>query len=93
MTSTSKPIEIFKAIFSLFQEEISIDSFTLREELRRFNKEEVSGGAAYLATLTDGLPRAINLEHYAKTIREKATSRQLIRLEGECRRPCNHLQS
>lgn len=75
--------EIFKAMLALVEEESAIDFFTLREELRRRNKEEIAGGAAYLASLTDGLPRALNIEHYAKTIREKATSRQLIRLSNE----------
>jgi replicative DNA helicase len=75
--------EIFKAMLSLVEEDCSIDFFTLREELRRRNKEEVAGGAAYLTSLTDGLPRALNVGHYAKTIREKSMSRQLIRLSNE----------
>ena len=49
--------EIFRAMLSLVEEEISIDLITLREELRRRSKEEAAGGAAYLAALTDGLPR------------------------------------
>jgi replicative DNA helicase len=75
--------EIFRAMLSLVEEETSIDFFTLREELCRRNKEELTGGAAYLVSLTDGLPRALNIEHYAKTIREKSASRQLIRLSNE----------
>ncbi len=80
--------EIFRAMLALAEEEISIDLFTVLEELRRCNKEEVSGGPAYLAALTDGLPRAINLEHYAPTVREKATSRQLIRLANKVMSRC-----
>ena len=70
-------------MLSLLEDESPIDFFTLREELRRRDYEELAGEAAYLASLTDGLPRALNVEHYAKTIREKATSRQLIRLSNE----------
>ena len=75
--------EIFRAMLAMAEEENSIDHFTLREELRRRNKEDAAGGPAYVASLTDGLPRAINVGHYAKTVREKATSRQLIQLSNE----------
>ena len=80
--------EIFKAMLSLVEEDSSIDFFTLREELKRRNKDESAGGPAYLASLTDGLPRALNVEHYAKTIREKAASRQLIGLANEMTSRC-----
>jgi replicative DNA helicase len=80
--------EIFKAILSLVEEESSIDFFTLREELRRRNREDIAGGAAYLTSLTDGLPRALNVGHYAKTIREKSMARQLIRLSNETTTRC-----
>ncbi len=75
--------EIFRAMLALIEEESSIDLFTLREELRRRNQEETAGGPAYLAALTEGLPRGVNVGHYAKTVREKATARQLIQLSNE----------
>ena len=74
---------IFKAMNSLMDDKRSIDIFTLREQLKRCNKEDAVGGPVYLASLTDGLPRALNVEHCAKTIREKAASRQLIQLANE----------
>jgi replicative DNA helicase len=80
--------EIFKAMLALVEKESSIDFFTLREELRRRSKEEIAGGAAYLTSLTDGLPRALNVGHYAKTIREKSMARQLIRLSNETTTRC-----
>jgi replicative DNA helicase len=75
--------EIFRAMLALAEEETSIDLFTLREELRRRGKEEAAGGPAYVASLTDGLPSGLNVRHYAKTVREKATARQLIQLSNE----------
>src|SRR5512139_710082 len=75
--------EIFRAMLALAEEDSSIDLFTLREELRRRGKEEAAGGPAYVASLTDGLPSGLNVGHYAKTFREKATSRQLIQLSSE----------
>jgi replicative DNA helicase len=80
--------EIFRAMLALAEEESSIDHFTLIEELRRRNKEDVAGGHIYLANLTAGLPRATNVAHYAKTVREKATSRQLIQLSNETMTRC-----
>jgi replicative DNA helicase len=80
--------EIFRTMLALAEEEISIDYFTLREELRRRDKEELTGGAAYIAGLTDGLPRCTNAAHYARTVREKATSRQLIHLSHELMLRC-----
>jgi len=41
-----------------------------------------------LAALTDGLPRALNVGHYARTVREKAASRQLIGLADEMTSRC-----
>jgi replicative DNA helicase len=75
--------EIFRAILALAGEETSIDLFTFREELRQRNKEEAAGGTAYLASLTDGLPRGLNVGYYARTVREKTTSRLLIKLSIE----------
>src|SRR5262249_48874776 len=39
--------------------------------------EEV-GGPAYVASLVDGVPRATNVEYYARIVKEKATLRNLI---------------
>jgi hypothetical protein len=41
--------EIFRAMLALAEEEISIDCFTLREEVRRRDKEEMAGGTALLS--------------------------------------------
>ena len=80
--------EIFRAMLALAEDETSIDLITLREELRRRGKEEAAGGPAYVASLTDGLPRGLNVGHYARTVREKATSRQLIQLSSEVMSRC-----
>ncbi len=80
--------EIFRAILSLVEEETSIDLVTLREELRRRNKEESVGGVSYLLSLTDGLPRGTNVGHYAKTVREKAALRKMIQLSNDMMTRC-----
>ena len=39
---------------------------------------EASGGAPYLASLADGMPKVSNIEHYARIVKEKALLRNLI---------------
>src|SRR5581483_699217 len=56
----------------------AIDLVTLKEELNRSGELDEVGGPAYIAALVDGVPRATNVEHYAKIIKEKATLRSLI---------------
>src|SRR3954464_3216178 len=43
-----------------------IDIITLTEELGRRKEVESVGGVAYISSLTDGLPRRPNIEHYVK---------------------------
>ncbi len=55
-----------------------VDFTTLTEELIQAKELEAVGGVAYLSSLTDGLPRVANAEHYARIVKDKATARQLI---------------
>lgn len=57
----------------------TVDPITLRAELTRHGTIDKIGGPAYLAGLTDGLPRSTNIEHYANLVREMAVYRQLIK--------------
>ncbi|MDR0310973.1 MAG: replicative DNA helicase, partial [Acidobacteriota bacterium] len=75
--------KIFERMIHLLSVSRPIDLITLKEELQKANELEAAGGAAYLAGLTDGLPRALNVEHYTDIVREKSTLRRLIRASGE----------
>jgi len=75
--------KIFGCMLHLLSVSRPIDLITLKEELQKANELEVAGGAAYLAGLTDGLPRALNIEHYATIVKEKSTLRRLIRVSNE----------
>jgi replicative DNA helicase len=55
-----------------------IDIITLREELSQRKEVEAVGGVAYLASLTEGLPRRLAIENYIKIVRDKALLRGLI---------------
>jgi len=74
---------IFEKMFDLTADGTAIDLVTLKNELQRTDDLESAGGAAYLASLTDGMPRAINVEHYAQIVKEKATLRRLIQISNE----------
>ena len=74
---------IFETMIQLTNNSQPIDLVTLKEELQRANELESVGGAAYIAGLTDGLPRAMNIEHYAQIVREKSTLRRLIQISNE----------
>ncbi len=75
--------KIFEKMLQLTRIPRPIDLITLKEELQRASDLERVGGAAYLASLTDGLPRAVNIEYYAQIVKEKATLRQLIQISNE----------
>jgi replicative DNA helicase len=75
--------KIFERMLDLMNNSRPIDLVTLKEELQRANELENVGGAAYLVSLTDGLPRAINIEYYAQIVKEKSTLRRLIQISNE----------
>jgi replicative DNA helicase len=69
---------IFNAMVELNERSDAIDLITLKEALSRTGELDEVGGPAYIARLVDGVPRATNVEYYAKIIKEKATLRALI---------------
>ena len=74
---------VFEKMLQLMNNSRPIDLITLKDELQRANELESVGGAAYLASLTDGLPRAMNIEFYAQIVKEKSTLRRLIQISNE----------
>lgn len=69
---------IFDKMVSLTERGTIIDLITLSDELRRAGEFEQIGGATYIASLIDGVPRTDNIEHYAKIVKSKAQLRRLI---------------
>lgn len=55
-----------------------IDLCILTEKLYAMGQLESCGGAAYIASLADGMPKISNVEHYAKIVIDKAQRRQII---------------
>ena len=69
---------IYDKMISLNERNNAIDFITLKEELSRAGELDEVGGPAYIASLVDGVPRATNVEYYARIVKEKATLRNLI---------------
>jgi len=58
----------------------AVDIVTLSEELAKRKEVEAVGGVAYLASLTEGLPRRISIEEYVRIVKDKSLLRQLINI-------------
>jgi replicative DNA helicase len=69
---------IFDSMVALNERNQAIDFVTLKEELGRGGDLDEVGGPAYVASLADGVPRATNVEYYARIVKEKSTLRNLI---------------
>ena len=69
---------IYCQIAALAERGRPIDIVTVTQELSDSRELEAVGGAGYLASLTDGVPRRSSLEHYIRIVRDKATARSLI---------------
>jgi replicative DNA helicase len=69
---------IYEKMIRLSERGDAIDLVTLKEELGRSGELDDSGGPAYIASLVDGVPRATNVDHYARIVKEKAVLRNLI---------------
>jgi replicative DNA helicase len=55
-----------------------IDPIALADELRRSGEIDEVGGAAYIASLFDGVPRFSTLTNYLRLVKDAAISRALI---------------
>ncbi len=74
---------IFRAIVDLYDRNEPVDYITLTDLLSRWGDLEAAGGAPYLTSLTDSVPTAAHVEHYARIVKEKYLLRRLIRTSTE----------
>jgi replicative DNA helicase len=80
--------KIFAAVAELFSRSEPVDLVTLSNILRAQNRLEEIGGATYLARLVDTVPLAVNAQHYAKIVHDKACLRRLIEKSNKIARRC-----
>jgi replicative DNA helicase len=56
----------------------AVDLVTLSNELAKYKEIESVGGVAYLASLTEGLPRRPIIDEYIRIVKDKSLLRQLM---------------
>lgn len=69
---------IFTAMKALHDKHTPIDVLTLSEQLKGAGSFDTIGGASYLTELTNYIPTAAHLEHYAEIVADKSVRRRLI---------------
>ena len=69
---------IYRKMVDLIEKSKAIDLITIQEELVRAAQLEAAGGITYLASLLDGVPHLVNIDHYIEFIREKSLLRQMV---------------
>jgi len=79
---------IFTAILSLVDQKKPVDALILKDELQGSQGLDKWGGPQYLVSLTDGFALAMNVQHYAEVVREKAMLRRLIEYSSNLMMEC-----
>ena len=69
---------IFLRMSELMDAQHAVDIVTLANELTRYKEVDAVGGVAYLASLTEGLPRRPVIEEYIRIVKDKSLLRKLM---------------
>lgn len=69
---------IFLRMGELIDSRHVVDIVTLANELSRYKEVEAVGGVAYLASLTEGLPRRPVIEEYIRIVKDKSLLRKFM---------------
>ncbi|MBN2135476.1 MAG: replicative DNA helicase [Acidobacteria bacterium] len=79
---------IFNHIQRLVDGAGAVDVEILKNSLTNSNELERIGGVLYLATLIEGIPRSVNVTHYARIIKDKSILRSLINASNKIIEKC-----
>ncbi len=74
---------VYNAILELYERREPVDIVTVSEVLERRNELEQVGGSAYLTSLINLTPTAVNAVHYGRIVERKAVLRNLIGAAGK----------
>ena len=83
---------IFQHMISLLENSKAIDFVTLTDSIRSSGQLDELGGASFISSLIDGVPRLTNIEDYARIVQEKSTLRNLIKRSTEIITSCYEQQ-
>ena len=70
--------KIYSAMMHLSEMGHAVDIVTVSEELRKRKELDSVGSVAYLASLSEGLPRKLSIESYVRIVRDKSLMRRLM---------------
>ncbi len=70
--------QVYRCMLEMMTKGHAIDTLTVRDELKRRRQLDSVGGDAYLAYLTEGIPRNFNIESYVRIVKDKSLLRQLM---------------
>jgi replicative DNA helicase len=70
--------KIYDAMLHLVEVGHAVDIVTVADALRKKKELDSVGGLAYLASLSEGLPRKLSIESYVRIVRDKSLMRQLL---------------
>jgi replicative DNA helicase len=74
---------MYESVTSLHERGEAIDYVTLCDELERREQLAEIGGAAYITSLINATPTALNVEYYGRIVERTGTLRRLIGAAGE----------
>jgi replicative DNA helicase len=83
---------IFGHMLNLSERSKAVDFVTLTHELSIGGHLENMGGASFVSSLIDGVPRLANISYYANIVREKSILRHLIKRSNEIINSCYNYQ-
>ena len=63
--------KILDKIIVLVDKSLPVDLLTITEELQKAGELDEVGGASYVSSLMDGVPKSLNIEYHARIIKEK----------------------
>ena len=69
---------VYNCIIELMSKGHGVDALTVGNELSRRKELDSIGGPAYLAYLSEGIPRNFNIESYVRIVKDKSLLRQLM---------------
>ena len=76
---------IYDALVKLYTKNVRGDTLSLINQLTEEGDLEKAGGAAYIASLTNTVASAANIEYYSDIVNDRSTRRELIKISSELR--------
>ncbi len=74
---------IYGTVLDLIAVGHAVDLITVRDALFKKKELDAIGGPSYLAFLTEGIPRNLNIEAYVRIVKDKSLLRQLMAIFSE----------